>query len=293
MSISFAVLFLLGEMAVVAALGARPFGARMGLVVACLGLALPLWVVVPPFSQMLLAMGFLWPALRALDLVHESPARPFAERFIHLMAVVDTRAVSRGPRRFDAGAAGRLVLWAAATAVTAIVVIAADQLFGWRHYAVRWGGGAVLMFTGFEVLVASLDGIYALAGWKVPRLHDSPHRSLTLAEFWGARWNRVVGRYLNERVFRPLARVSPWLGITAAFALSAVIHAYIIGIALGTSAALAWAAFFIAQPPMLALERKLGVKRWPVPAASAWTLLVLLALSPLMTEPGLHLFARQ
>lgn len=290
--IGVAITFLCVEMAVVAWLAARPLGARIGSFISVLSLAVPLFVQASPFPHALVAIGFLWSALRSWDLVHESVSRPFLSRFVHLFAVIDTRAISHGRRHFSATTAVRLLAWVGASVILVLVVRAADSFTGWPHYVLRWSGGAGLLLTGFETLVAAFESVLAMLGWIIPPLHDAPHRSLTIAEFWGERWNRIVGRFLNERVFRPLARRSPWLGITAAFAVSAAMHAYIIGVALGIPAALAWAAFFLAQPLLLAAERWLHVRRWPAVAGWSWTVGLLLLLSPLMTEPGLRLFAQ-
>jgi len=94
---------------------------------------------------------------------------------------------------------------------------------------------------------------------------------------------------LRDRCFTPLSRVSPMFALTASFTVSALIHAYAIGAALGMSAAASWALFFLAQPLAIAVERRIRVRRWPEPAARAWTVGTVIVLSPLFAGPLVRL----
>ena len=68
------------------------------------------------------------------------------------------------------------------------------------------------------------------------------------AEFWGERWNRTVGEWLYRFAFRPLARRRrPMLGLAAAFALSALLHAWMFVVALDVRAGFMAGAFFLVQ----------------------------------------------
>jgi hypothetical protein len=56
--------------------------------------------------------------------------------------------------------------------------------------------------------------------------------------------------------------------------------------------AAACGAFFLAQPLLIAAERRLRVRRWPTAAGRAWTLGALAVTSPLVVEPVLRMAER-
>lgn len=289
MSTAEAFAFLCGELIAVAGLAARPAGARLGLVIAVPALVVPVLVSAPALVRVQLAVGFVWCVLRAWDLAQEPGARRFPLRLLHLFAIVDTRRLTRAPRRCDVGAVLRFAVATAVIPAALACAAGADALAGWAHYALRWTAGAVVALAALEQAAGFIHATLAALGWAGPIIHDAPHRSRSVAEFWGARWNLLVGRILREHVFRPLAHRDPWLALTASFVVSAAIHGYLIGIAFGAAAALAWTAFFLLQPVLIAAERRLGVRHWPAAAAWTWTAGTLLALSPLVTEPALRM----
>jgi len=276
------------ELVLVAALAATPRGARLGFGLALVGLGLPAFADLPPLPLTVMALGFLWCAVRAADFAFEPAPTGFGQRLLHLLVVVDSRLVSRSAPRFDAPALRRglvagLLAWGAIELMLAVAT--AGPLV---HYGVRWSAGMVLTLTVFEALVASIGLIASASGWRTPSLHDRPHLARTVGEFWSRRWNRIFSAVLAVRAFAPLARRGPFLALSAAFTLSAVVHAYLIGFAGGALAAAAWAAFFLLQPLAIAAERRLGVRRWDAWAGHAWTIRVLGLLSPLMVEPALR-----
>ena len=76
-----------------------------------------------------------------------------------------------------------------------------------------------------------LDAIYRLPlvlwiGVTIPSTFRDPHRSRTLAEFWGKRWNLVIRDLLSGGVFKPLVRLSgsPTLARLVTFAASGLLH---------------------------------------------------------------------
>jgi alginate O-acetyltransferase complex protein AlgI len=63
----------------------------------------------------------------------------------------------------------------------------------------------------------------------VEPLMNHPYRAVTLAEFWGQRWNRAYHRLTQDLVFARLSRrlgprVAPWAGFLA----SGLIHEFVI-----------------------------------------------------------------
>src|SRR2546428_2312254 len=213
-SIAEALAFLCGELIAVAGLAARPAGARLGLLIAVPPLVVPVLVSAPALVRVQLAVGFVWCVLRAWDLAQEPVARRFPLRLLHLFAIVDTRRLTPAPRRFDVGAVLR---FSVATVVIPAALARADALAGWAHYALRWTAGAVVALAALEQAAGFIHATLAALGWAGPIIHDAPHRSRSVAEFWGARWNLLVGRILREHVFRPLAHRDPWLALTASF----------------------------------------------------------------------------
>jgi hypothetical protein len=54
-----------------------------------------------------------------------------------------------------------------------------------------------------------------------------------------------------------------------------------------------WGVFFALQLPIVLVERALRVSQWRAPLARAWTVVVLLGVSPFFVEPvlrGIELF---
>lgn len=276
------------ELLIVAALASSPRGAKLGFLIALVSLVVPAFVVAPPFELALLALAYLWAAVRAADLAFDPAPATFGQRLLHLVAILDTRVLVRGEVRFERRALLRLVVASALVWAAIAVVLAAPADPAWLHYAVRWTAGAVLTLAGLEAGAAMLELAAAAFGWITPPLHDMPHLARSVAEFWGRRWNRIVSSVLHARAFAPLSRRSTTLGIFAAFALSAAMHAYLIGVASGPGAALAWAVFFLVQPLAMLAERRLGIRRWAPWAGHAWTITVIGLLSPLMVEPALR-----
>lgn len=278
------------EVLLVAALSGRRPGAAIGVAVSIVLLPVPAFVEGPPILRFLLAVGAVICLLRALDLWREAPPWSFATRVRHLVLLFDTRLAA--PRRpgLDLAAGARLALAGVVFLGALSVVRWAGALPDAGRYPLRWLAGAVMGFAGFEALVALVLGLASLVGLRPPVLHDRPYLARSVAEFWGRRWNRVVSRILRERCFAPLARRSAGLALVAVFAASAAIHAYAAAVALDAVAAASWAAFFLAQPALIAAERRIGARRFSDLAGRAWTAAALAVVGPLFLEPFVRLF---
>jgi hypothetical protein len=138
-------------------------------------------------------------------------------------------------------------------------------------------------------------GVAQLLGRPVSGLLDHPLHSLSLGEFWGRRWNRMVQVNLATGFYWPLARAgSPTLGLVAAFAASGVMHVVpILGagpiriVALPCAYVL-WC--FLGHGAAVLIEQRLGWHEQPTgrgarALARARTVLLFLALSPGLIEP--------
>jgi hypothetical protein len=251
-------------------------------------LPLPAFVAASPMARLLLACVLGATFVRAVDLGRAWAAGGCGARLARLCAYFDPDGVKRGPRRFDVAALATL---AVATAVFAAAVASVKGLPDNAVWLpVRWlaGGAAVLALA--EMAGTCHDFVTSLLGLTVPPMFRSPYRSTTVSEFWTRRWNLPASAALREHCFAQLARRGVVLALAAAFAVSAAGHALLAGLTLGDRwLASVCAAFFLAQPLVLAAERRLGVRRWPTAAGWLWTCAVLAITSPLVVEPLLRI----
>jgi hypothetical protein len=66
-----------------------------------------------------------------------------------------------------------------------------------------------------------LRALIAALGYAMEPVQRTPILSRSLAEFWGRRWNRIVGRWLRENAFEPFAKAGrPGTGSFVAFVAS-------------------------------------------------------------------------
>jgi hypothetical protein len=254
-----------------------------------LALALVLWplaVDAPPLIRGLLALFTFWGAGRVLDLARDPRAYPAPRRVAHVLAVVDTRQLTRVPPALDRRA---LLAGAAWLAVSVFALRHAEHSHAWP--LARWSLGALFVYGAAEAANNLLLTALSAVGLRTPPLHRRPIAARSLREFWGERWNLTVHRWLRAHFFLPFARRRrPRLGLGLAFLASAGLHAWAAGVALGPWMAASMGAFFLLQALLIGLEIAIGVDRWPEPAAWAWTMTTILAPSPLFTEPLLRAF---
>jgi hypothetical protein len=280
----------LTDVLLVAALSGSRGGAAAAAAVAATLLPVPAFVFGPPLARAVLAIAMLVCFLKALDLRRGPPIGGFARRLGHILAVFDTRRGRPRAPGVDRAALARLAVALIVTVCAIGAVRAAAGLSGASQLAARWLAVAVLLFAWFEALVALVRVGAALLGVEPPTLHDRPLESRSVGEFWARRWNRIVSSLLHDLCFRPAARQHPALGLVAAFAASAAIHGYAMGVALGVAGGLSWGAFFLVQPLLIGAERRAGVRHWPAPTQRLWTLAALALPSPLFLEPVARLF---
>ena len=285
-----AIFFLLGEALLIAGLAARPRGARLAFALAVLLLPWPWFVQAPAFVRSAFAIGACWCVIRGADFMLETPPASFGRRLLHLFALIDTRLVRRETHAIPLRWWGLLLASLAGALASVFAVLVASRMDGAAHFALRWGGGIGIVVAGFEALTVAYRIIAAGLGLHAPRLSHYPLLSQSIAEFWSARWNRVVGKVLRDRVFRPLAHRGPAFALWVTFAVSAAFHAYLAGVVLHAwLPALSAAAFFLLQPPLLQAERALRVRRRPRLVRHASTLALLLLPAPLFIEPVLRM----
>jgi hypothetical protein len=275
-------------MVLVLVLSAHPIGARAGVLMAGLLLAVPCFVWSPPFSRFLLMGIMCTPFAAATALVLAPPIPGIRARLAYLCSWCGTHPVNRRARGFDAASLLQLIVATAVLDAAIATVIAVPSSGRWLP--VRWLAGGIMILAFGEMLTACFPLVATAFGLTVPPLMQSPWRSMSVTEFWTKRWNIFVSeKILRPYCFAPLARRSVALALFAAFAVSGVSHALLAFIALGRwRISLIWGTFFLVQPLLIAAERRLAVRRWPPAAARAWTLTVLAITSPLFVEPMLQ-----
>jgi hypothetical protein len=259
--------------------------ASLPALLACL--LLPLLAPLPPLSRALLACLGMLGLLKLLQLDFE-PRWAAHHPVWHGLSPFDVSKARPVATRFDARLSGLLVVHALllCAVVAALVLLPPDLPL---RAAARLLLGAALVYTAMETATEGLRFLHRLFAVDVPPIQQAPILSRSEGEYWSRRWNRPVSDWLNEYVFLPLARRRrPRLALLSAFLVSAVFHAWLYFVALGLAAAASVAGFFVLQAPIVMLETKLRIARWPALAARAWTLCWLLATSPLFVEPLLR-----
>ncbi len=155
----------------------------------------------------------------------------------------------------------------------------------------RLAAGVALAYAGVPLFYEILGLCFLVAGHSWPLMHRTPIAARSVGEFWGQRWNRMMSAWLRTFIFWPLARRGgAGLGVLGSFFVSGVLHGWPILVALGTSAAFSMVLFFVLQGVFVLAESRLSIHTWPVALARTWTLVTLLASSPLFIVPTLRLF---
>ncbi len=158
---------------------------------------------------------------------------------------------------------------------------------------VWWGA---LGYLGFSGTCDIVTGSFMLTGIHICELFDKPFFARTPREFWGKRWNLYVRDACHRNVFLPLGgKERPLLAAAAVFAVTGLLHEYIVLVAIGPRM-LGWmSCFFVLQYMVTVAETwlhyKLGKKKLlPRPLAILCTILWLLVTSPFLIEPMLQVF---
>jgi hypothetical protein len=236
-----------------------------------------------------LAIGSL---LRFIEVARDPAAFRPAERVAIVLLLSDPRQVRRVPRRV------LVRTWLEALvldAVGALGLYVAHALadgagpFGSAREIARSAVGGAGLLAMSEGAQRVFDGMAALFGAALPPVHVAPSRSRSLSEFWGRRWNLVIGGWLRAHCYAPLARLGlPRAGVVAAFVVSAFIHVYPTFIAIGAGPAAAIAGFFLAHGALMVLEARLRVRRWSTGRRVAYVYGAFAVTAPLFTEAFLR-----
>lgn len=156
---------------------------------------------------------------------------PFVLNVFSMVLRDDVEGESRPPRR---AMRAELVRGLAGSTVGLVAFLAA---FGvpWRTVPllVEHTAKALVIFLAMLAFFRLVIAVVRRTGGTMPDFADAPLLARTPADFW-RRYNRVFYRYFHENVFRPAGgRRSPVAAVLFIFLLSALIHEYVFGIAIG------------------------------------------------------------
>jgi hypothetical protein len=250
------------------------------------------WMARTPFFQAFLAVFSLVCLGRVIDLIRMRAPYAWPRRVIHALCSFDSRKATRAPSQIPVRTFVTALLYAPVTLIGLYVVVrvAPHVVDANLQLLARWGGGLLFVYCLTETVYGCVWGGMRTLGFVFPPLHISPILARSVQEFWGERWNRTVNDWLRTNCFMPFARRrKPFLGIAAAFVVSAGLHAYMTVIPLGLVKAGWMTAYFLLQAVLIGIERALGVTRWSTPAAHLWTVTMMLLPSPLFVEPLLEI----
>jgi hypothetical protein len=256
-----------------------------------LGLGLPFFCPEgPAVLKALSCLLFFWLGwVRVAELAIDARYVPPLERLWRVTAIFDPRRVRYGQPSISWLLAGECAIGALLGTGFGFVALAAPTDGGFGAHLFRYAAGVAFVYFSVSGALAFVPLVYGLFGIFPPRLHDHPILARSVAEFWGRRWNRIVGTWLRTRFFHPLAKKRrPILGLFAAFLMSAALHAYFVWVALDPEMALLMGAFFLVQWLFVVAELGLRVRNWPVPLARLWTFSAIVGTSPMFLEPFLR-----
>lgn len=199
-----------------------------------LGVVLSAWEV--PRWVLMWSLAFsIYACLKWLTLL-DTPERreaPLTRQAAYLLlwAGMNARTFLAGPSPARPRPAAREWALAFGKVVLGFVLIhaAVPRLLAWNELLAGWVGMAGIAFVlHFGVLhVVSLA--WQAAGYSAPPIMHKPHRAVSLAEFWGRRWNTAFRDLAHRYVFKPLAPARGVLVATlAVFVASAAIHEVVI-----------------------------------------------------------------
>jgi hypothetical protein len=263
-----------------------------GVGVTFLALAIP-WLMPNdiPVLRAILALGIAMTCLRSIDLARENKPRALWFRIVHVAIPLDTRRMRRVPSEIRIPLLTKNILYLALTFASMKMVTAlGPSLDNVPHTLLRWLGGLLWAYAVSEVAYGGGEFLLRALGFDLYELHRSPAASLSVKEFWGDRWNRTVSMWFREHCLKPLARrTNAKIGMLASFLVSGILHAYLVLVALEWKMALVMLSYFLLQAVFVAIEIAFDSAHWNRSLARVWTLVLMIASSPLFVEPALRI----
>jgi hypothetical protein len=211
---------------------------------------------------------------------------PATRRLWNMLDPVDVRQARFTPPLLDLPGFGVALAFALLAILAVVALVQLANLPQPAHALLRLLLAATLAYSCAEAGTRLVCAGHALVGIHVPPFQRKPIASRTVSEFWSRRWNRAVSEWLNELVYRPLARRHSVVTATlAAFLVSGLMHAWLFA-PLGLAAAAMAGAFFVIQGCAMIAERRLRVRLWRPALARAWSLAVIVLPLPLLYVPA-------
>ncbi len=268
-------------------LGTSSTAKRLTPLVALVALPLPWfmpedWILPRALAALAATLYFI----RAIELSRRSDDITFTKRLWCLTSTFDALGSRNAQPTISVKGIIAVVPW------LLLSIIAWWTFTQTTHIALRWALGLVGFFSSVEAATRITEIAYRAAGISIPQIQMQPILSRSVSEFWGRRWNRPISSWLRTFCYLPFARRGrPRVGLASAFLASAAIHCYFIWTACGLRAGIIMASFFLLQIPLVLMERSFTIRRWPSSFARAWTICVLVLVSPLFIEPILRLLS--
>jgi D-alanyl-lipoteichoic acid acyltransferase DltB (MBOAT superfamily) len=115
-----------------------------------------------------------------------------------------------------------------------------------QQFALEHSAKVVGFYLALLPAAGAAVAVWRLVGGTARDSMDQPYLARTPADFW-RRYNRPMQQFFYEDIFKPVGGIrSPIRATLLVFALSAIIHEYVFGIALGRVQGYQ-AAFFMVQ----------------------------------------------
>lgn len=169
----------------------------------------------------------------------------------------------------------------------ALIYLAVPWMQRFGTLAAGWTGMVGIAFVLHFGLLHVLALCWQAAGYTAPPIMNKPHRSVSLGEFWGKRWNTAFRDLAHRYVFRPLVTGRGVVFATmAVFVASAFVHEIVITPSAGGGYGLP-SIYFLLQGMALLAERsrfgkRLGLGRGPIGRAYC---LIVIALPAVICFP--------
>ena len=112
----------------------------------------------------------------------------------------------------------------------------------------------------------------------------APHRSRSLTEFWGRRWNLAFSEMTALAIYRPFRdRLGAATAVLASFAFSGLLHEAAISVPVRAGYGGPFA-YFLLHGVLVLAEKRLALERWGV-WNRAWTAAWLILPLPILFHP--------
>jgi hypothetical protein len=272
----------------VSAVARTAAGARLAPLLALAALPLP-WIVRAPYPlRVMLAFALACLLISAVDFAAGRCPPTFAGRLAYVLgvcALIDSTTAVRVHRHFEWDATRRIAIELFAAALATAGWIAAYGLPSPLRIPIRLVALAALVLVVAELHSHIARLVSAACGVRFDAVHRQPYRSRTITEFWSRRWNLFGARWFRQHTFQPLRARGVTFALFTLFAVSAVIHVYLIASVVPVRWMAMCAAFFVSQPVLIVIERRLRVRTWPPHAGRVWTFSLFIALLPLLLAP--------